>query len=64
MRLSRLRYEQGYSSFLDLLIQQRTLYEAQLAQVQNHEALMLSTVDLMRALGGGWEASQTAAAAR
>ena len=64
VRLSRLRYEQGYSSFLDLLIQQRTLYEAQLAQVQNHEALMLSTVDLMRALGGGWEASQTAAAAR
>jgi len=56
--LAQKRYDSGLTAFLDLLIQQRTLYEAQLAQVQNREALMLATVDLMRALGGGWDAAQ------
>ena len=62
LRLAQRRYESGYSAFLDLLIQQRTLYEAQLGAVQNRQALMLSTVDLMRALGGGWSAEGAAAA--
>jgi len=62
VRLAQLRYQAGYTAFLDLLIQQRTLYEAQLAAVQIRQALMLSTVDLMRALGGGWDAGQVAAA--
>ena len=54
VRLAQRRYESGYSAFLEVLIQQRTLFDAQLAAVQNHQALMLSTVDLMRVLGGGW----------
>jgi len=57
-RLAQRRYEAGYSAFLEVLIQQRALFDAQLAAVQNHQGLMLSTVDLMRALGGGWDPAQ------
>jgi multidrug efflux system outer membrane protein len=63
LRLAQRRYESGYTSFLEVLITQRTLYEAQLAAVQNRQARMLASVDLMRALGGGWQPSETAAAA-
>ena len=62
LRLAEERYRSGYSAFLEVLIQQRTLYEAQLGAVQNRQALMLATVDLMRALGGGWDAAQVAGA--
>jgi multidrug efflux system outer membrane protein len=63
LRLAQRRYESGYTSFLEVLIQQRTLYEAQIGAVQNRQARMLASVDLMRALGGGWQPSETAAAA-
>jgi len=63
LRLAQRRYESGYTSFLEVLIQQRTLYEAQLGAVQNRQARMLASVDLMRALGGGWQESEAAAAA-
>jgi len=63
-RLAQRRYESGYSAFLEVLIQQRALFDAQLAAVQNHQGLMLSTVDLMRALGGGWDPSQVVGTAR
>jgi multidrug efflux system outer membrane protein len=56
LRLAQRRYEAGYSAFLEVLVAQRTLYEAQIASVQNRQGLMLATVDLMRALGGGWQA--------
>jgi multidrug efflux system outer membrane protein len=54
LRLAQRRYESGYSAFLEVLVAQRTLYEAQTGAVQNRQALMLATVDLMKALGGGW----------
>jgi outer membrane protein, multidrug efflux system len=55
LRLAQRRYETGYTGFLEVLIQQRTLYEAQIGAVQNRQAWMFATVDLMRALGGGWQ---------
>ncbi|HEY9379722.1 MAG TPA: TolC family protein, partial [Burkholderiales bacterium] len=54
LRLARLRYQSGYSSFLEVLDAQRTLNEAELALVRNREAYLSYTVDLMEALGGGW----------
>jgi len=54
LRLAQRRYESGYSAFLEVLVAQRTLYDAQTGAVQNRQALMLATVDLMKALGGGW----------
>ncbi|HLU76690.1 MAG TPA: efflux transporter outer membrane subunit [Burkholderiales bacterium] len=54
LRLARLRYESGYSSFLEVLDAQRTLNEAELELVRNRQAYLSYTTDLMEALGGGW----------
>ena len=54
LRLSRQRYEAGYSAYLEVLDAQRTLNDAQLALVRNRQAYLAYTVDLMNALGGGW----------
>ena len=54
LRLSSLRYESGYSGYLEVLDAQRTLNEAQLALARNRQLYLGFTVDLMNALGGGW----------
>jgi len=54
LRLSTLRYESGYSAYLEVLDAQRTLNDAQLALVRNRQQYLAFTVDLMNALGGGW----------
>jgi multidrug efflux system outer membrane protein len=54
LRLATLRYESGYSAYLEVLDAQRTLNDAQLALVRNRQAFLGYTVDLMSALGGGW----------
>ncbi len=54
LRLATMRYEAGYSAYLEVLDAQRTLNEAQLALVRNRQAFLGFTVDLMNALGGGW----------
>jgi multidrug efflux system outer membrane protein len=54
LRLARLRYEAGYSAFLEVLDAQRTANEAELAFVRNRQARLSASVDLMKALGGGW----------
>ena len=54
LRLSTLRYDSGYSAYLEVLDAQRTLNDAQLALVRNRQQYLSYTVDLMNALGGGW----------
>jgi len=54
LELSTLRYESGYSPYLEVLDAQRTANEAELALVRNRQARLAFSVDLMRALGGGW----------
>lgn len=56
LRLATLRYEAGYSAYLEVLDAQRTLNDAQLALVRNRQSYLAYTVDLMNALGGGWAA--------
>ncbi len=56
LELSNLRYESGYSPYLEVLDAQRTANEAELAFVRNRQARLAFSVDLMRTLGGGWEA--------
>ncbi len=55
VRLARLRYSGGNTSYLEVLITDTNLYAAQLllAQAQQQEALSL--VQLYAALGGGWQ---------
>ena len=54
LKLSDLRYQNGISSYLDLLDAQRSLFAAQQAVVQTRLAQLQSQVTLYRALGGGW----------
>jgi multidrug efflux system outer membrane protein len=55
LELSNLRYESGYSPYLEVLDAQRTANEAALAFVRNRQARLAFSVDLMKALGGGWK---------
>jgi multidrug efflux system outer membrane protein len=54
LRLSTERYEAGYSAYINVLDAQRTLNISQLAMIRNRQALLSASVDLMKALGGGW----------
>ena len=54
LHLAEVRYESGYSAYLEVLDAQRTLNDAQLTLIRNRLALLSFTVDLMNALGGGW----------
>ena len=58
LRLSRMRYEAGYSPYLEVLDAQRTANVSELAALRNRQALLSATVDLMKALGGGWSADK------
>jgi multidrug efflux system outer membrane protein len=54
LRLANRRYEAGLSQYLDVLDAQRTVNDAELAQIVNRQAQLAASVDLMKALGGGW----------
>ncbi len=54
MRIAQVRYEAGYSGYLDVLDAQRTLNDAEISYLQNRYARLQASIDLMKALGGGW----------
>lgn len=54
LRLARLRYDAGYSAYLEVLDAQRNANDAELAYLRNRQARLAASVDLMKALGGGW----------
>ncbi|MBK3866452.1 efflux transporter outer membrane subunit [Pseudomonas stutzeri] len=58
------RYHGGYSSYLEALDAQRNLFDTELAEVQLQEARLNQLIQLYRALGGGWQAPEQAAAER
>jgi multidrug efflux system outer membrane protein len=53
--LSRLRYQGGLDSYLQVLDAERNLFTGQLALAQLKRAELISVVQLYRALGGGWQ---------
>lgn len=53
-RLSRLRYEGGLDSFLQVLDAERNLFQGQLVVAQLRMLELQSVVRLYQALGGGW----------
>jgi len=55
LRLANIRYDAGYTGFLDVLDSQRTLNVAELALIRSRQNLLSAGVDLMKALGGGWD---------
>ena len=54
LRLSRSRYQQGYAGYLDVLDATRTSNSAELLLVQNRQSRLNYSIDLIKALGGGW----------
>jgi multidrug efflux system outer membrane protein len=52
--LARLRYENGYTSYLEVLDAERSLFQAQLQLVQTQGELYFALINLYKALGGGW----------
>ncbi|KAF0192982.1 MAG: NodT family RND efflux system outer membrane lipoprotein [Gammaproteobacteria bacterium] len=62
LRLSDLRYKAGYSGYLEVLDAQRSANAAELALVQYRQTQLVYSVDLMKALGGGWSPTDTSSA--
>ncbi len=54
LNLANLRYKGGLANYLDVLIAQRNLFEAELALMGTHRLHLVSIVQLYKALGGGW----------
>jgi multidrug efflux system outer membrane protein len=61
--LSRRRYVDGVTSYLEVLDTERSLFNAELAQSNTQERYLASIVQLYRALGGGWQPEPQPAAA-
>ena len=55
LRLSSMRYEGGVTSFLEVLVTERDLFDAELLLARAWRDEILSFVQLYKALGGGWQ---------
>jgi multidrug efflux system outer membrane protein len=54
LQLAEKRYENGISSYLDVLDAQRSLFTAEVTLAQVQRQYLVSTVQLYKALGGSW----------
>ena len=59
LTLSRELYVRGLVDFLTVLDNQRSLYATQDQRVQSERTLVVSLIALYKALGGGWETTET-----
>lgn len=55
LELSRLRFERGFVTYLDVVDAQRSVLQIERSRVELAGARRASTVRLIRALGGGWD---------
>jgi Outer membrane efflux protein len=55
LRLSTMRYERGVTSFLEVLVTERDLFDAELLLAQAWRDEILAVVQLYKVLGGGWQ---------
>ena len=53
-RLAKLRYDEGYSSYLEVLDAERSLFNVDLSYTQTQADLFSALVNLYKAMGGGW----------
>ncbi len=58
-RLSRERYYNGFTSYLEVLDIERSLFSAELASSNTRQKYFSAIVKLYQALGGGWGKSET-----
>ena len=52
--LARLRFDNGYSSYIEVLDAERSLFDVELAYVQTQGSLFQALINLYKAMGGGW----------
>jgi multidrug efflux system outer membrane protein len=55
--LANLRYRNGQSPYLEVLDAERRLFVSELNKVSAQEGLLVSVIDMYKALGGGWASS-------
>jgi multidrug efflux system outer membrane protein len=55
-RLARLRYDNGYTSYIEVLDAERSLFNAELSYAQTQGVLFRALVNLYKSMGGGWVA--------
>jgi len=53
-RLSRARYDDGVTPYLEVLDVERSLFQAELGETSAKKSYLTAIVDLYKALGGGW----------
>ncbi|OPY69313.1 MAG: Outer membrane protein OprM precursor [Syntrophorhabdus sp. PtaU1.Bin002] len=53
-RIARLRYDEGYTSYIEVLDAERSLFDAELSYTGTQGVLFQSLVNLYEAMGGGW----------
>ena len=53
-RLAKMRYDEGYASYLEVLDAERSLFNVQLEYSETYANLFQALVALYRSLGGGW----------
>jgi multidrug efflux system outer membrane protein len=53
-RLAQVRFDNGYTSYLEVLDANRSLFNAELSYAQTKATLFRSFVNLYKAMGGGW----------
>jgi multidrug efflux system outer membrane protein len=61
-RLARRRYDNGYSSYLEVLDAERALFSAELDYARVRSDTYFALIDLYKAMGGGWVVEAAAAA--
>ena len=54
LNVANLRYQGGVTSYVDVLLTKRILFEAEFALTSTHRLHLVSVVQLYKALGGGW----------
>ena len=53
-RIARLRFDNGYTSYIEVLDAERSLFNAEFSHAQTKGVLFQALVNLYKAIGGGW----------
>jgi multidrug efflux system outer membrane protein len=52
--LARLRYDNGYASYLEVLDAERSLFDSELGAVRTRSEVLVGMINTYKAMGGGW----------
>jgi multidrug efflux system outer membrane protein len=53
-RLARLRYDEGYTDYLEVLDAERSLFNVELTHTDSQNNLFRSLINIYKSMGGGW----------